>query len=215
MSKGLDREYEMTMISRMLATLVVLSAAPAGQEVASVQFNVLNRWGQMHEYRVLHFRLKGSSQQLAPAFRGLAASRIPYGLYDYELVPALGDTTDERFSGSLWIYRDQIHLTRVLESSESVGHRMQLRVTGTLEPRPKGGEPVWVSLQSVYGSLRDESTVDDLGRFQLNYIWGNNVIIVCAGSRVLMSTLLNVGPNDAINELHLNLKTGQIETLLR
>jgi hypothetical protein len=57
--------------------------------------------------------------------------------------------------------------------------------------------------------------VDDQGRFQLNYIWGNNVIIVCAGSKVLLASALNVGANEAINQLHINLKSGKVEALLR
>jgi hypothetical protein len=203
----------MQMKSKIFATLLVLSAvAPSAQDAASVQFTVLNRWGQLHEYRVLHFRLKNSSQELAPAFRGLKAAKVPYGLYDYELVPAPGDAAEERFSGSLWVFRDQIHVTSVLESSEFIGHRKQRHMLGTLEPRPMGREPVWVALQNVYGRLRDESTVDDQGRFQLNYIWGNIVIVVCAGSEVLMTAPLNVGPHDAVDELHLNLNTGKVET---
>jgi hypothetical protein len=123
-----------------------------------------------------------------------------------------GDTSDEKFTGSVQVYRDQIHITNVLAGSDSLGHRAQVRVRGILEPRPKGREPVWVVLENVYGRFRDESMVDDQGGFQLNYIWGKNVILVCAGSEVLFSGLVNVGPHDSVTGLQVNLKTGRIDT---
>jgi hypothetical protein len=205
----------MKTMSRFFAAVVVLSATPAPQHVASVQFTVLNRWGHFHNYRVLHFRASNTSPDLAAAFRGLLATNIPYGIYDYELLPAPGDASDENLSGSVWVYRDQIHVTNVLDTTDSLGHRAQLRVSGIVEPRPKGPDPVWVILANVYGKFRDESMVDDRGGFQLNYIWGNNVIIVCAGPEVLLSALVNVGPNDAVNSLHVNLKTGRVDTQLK
>lgn len=201
----------MKMTSGILLTLVLASASPP---VASVEFTVLNRWGINHSYRVLHFRLSSTSPDLAPSFHNLAATKIPYGIYDYELVPAPGDTSVERLSGSVDVNRDQIHITNVLETADSVGHRAQLRVSGILEPRPKTSAPVWVILQNVYGKFRDESTVDDRGGFQFHHVWGNNVIIVCVGSEVLMSAPLSVGPNDLINQLHIDLKTGRINTRL-
>ncbi len=195
-----------------LSTLMLLSAAPP---VGSVNFTVLNRWGDFHEYQVLHFRKSLESPDLAKSFRGLSAVNIPYGIYDYELVPAPGDLSVERISGSVHVYRDQIHVTSVLETTDSIGHRAQLHVAGTIEPPPKGREPVWVILQNVYGRYRDESAVDNKGNFQLHHIWGKNVILVCAGSEVLMSALVNVGPHEMVNYVHVDLRTGRVKTELR
>jgi hypothetical protein len=74
---------------------------------------------------------------------------------------------------------------------------------------------VWVILQNVYGKHRDESTVDDQGRFQFHHIWGKNILIVCADSEILMSAPVNVEPNETINYLHINLRTQTIEKALR
>ena len=164
----------------------------------------------LHEYRVLHFRLGSSSRDLAPLFRDLKGSNIPYGIYDYELVPAPGDTSNERVSGSIPVYRSQVHVTNVLETSDSLGHRAQVQVAGMLLPHPKGNERVWITLQNVYGRYRDESTVDTRGSFQLNYIWGNNVIIVCAGPQVLLTAPLNVRPGEIVNYLRVDLNTGKL-----
>ena len=205
----------MNMIPKFLFALIVLSAAPPVENGASVEFTVLNRWGRFHNYRVLHFRMSNTSPDLAAAFRALRAPNIPYGIYDYELVPAAGDDAEERLSGTVRVSRDQIHVTSVLDTTDSLGHRAQLRVSGTLDPRPKASEPVWIVLQNVYGKFRDESTVDEQGRFQLNYIWGKNLVIVCAGSEVLMSALVDVGPNNSVNGIRVNLKTGKVDTQLR
>jgi hypothetical protein len=202
-----------------LSALLVAVAAPSVQNTGSVEFRVVNRWGRMHNYKVAHFRLSHVSPNLAPdlapSFRGLAARDIPYGVYDYELVPVPGDFSEEKLDGSLSVHRSQIHVTNVLQTPDSIGHFAQVPVTGTLEPRPKGREPVWIILQSVYGRLRDESTVNDAGGFRLNYVWGNNVIIVCAGSDVLLTASLNVKRDEAVNYLHVHLDTGKIDAEFR
>jgi hypothetical protein len=204
----------MKMMFRLIFAVLVASAAPSVPHTGSVEFTVLNRWGNSHNYNVLHFRISKTSPDLASAFPGLAASDIPFGPYDYELVPAPGDDSDEKLSGQVDVYRTQIHVTSVLETTDSLGHRAQVPVEGMLEPRPKGHVPVWIILQNVYGKFRDESTVDDRGGFQLHHIWGNNVIIVCAGSEVLMTALVSVRPNEVVNHLHVNLKTGKVDAPL-
>ncbi len=78
----------MKTIFSVLYAFVALSAAP---RAASVKFTVLNRWSLLHNYRVLHFRESPASPDIAPLFRGLRAAKIPYGTYNYELVPAPGD----------------------------------------------------------------------------------------------------------------------------
>jgi hypothetical protein len=194
---------------KFLCTLMVLSAAP---QLFSVRFTVVNRWGQFHDYKVLHFRISPTSPDLASSFRGLVAATIPYGTYDYELVPAPGDPSVERISGVVDVDRDQVHVTGILATTDSAGDWRQLRVSGTIEPRPQGREPVWVILENVYGGNREESTVDERGAFQFHHIWGNNVIIVCAGSEVLMSALLNTRPQESVNYVHVDLRTGRIKT---
>jgi hypothetical protein len=196
---------------KVLAILLCSLTLSSGVErVGSVRFTVLNRWGHFHRYKVLHFRMSAGSPDLASSFRGLVSAKVPYGFYNYELVPLPGDVSVEKISGTIRVVRDQNHVTNVLETTDSVGHRAQLPVSGMLEPRPKGREPVWVILQNVYGKYREESTVDDRGRFQLHHIWGNNVIVVCAGSEVLMSALVNIGPQDSVNYLSINLQTARV-----
>jgi hypothetical protein len=202
-------------MKRTAAFLCTLMLLPAAPNVASVKFTVLNRWGKFHDYKVLHFRMNPASPDLAVSFSGLGAAKVPYGIYDYELVPVPGDPSLERISGTVDVNRDQIHITSVLETPDSIGHRAQLRVSGTIEPRPKGEEPVWVAVQNVYGRYREESTVDERGSFQLHHIWGNNVILVCAGSKVLMLALLNIGPQESMNYVHVDLRTGTVKTELR
>jgi hypothetical protein len=196
---------------RFLWILTALSAASAPQ-VCSVEFTVLNRWGRFHDYRVLHFRKSSDSPDLATSFRGLVAARVPYGSYDYELGPAPGDSSVERISGSVNVNRDQVHVTGLLGTTDSIGYRPGLPAFGTIEPRPQRREPVWVILENVYGGYREESVVDERGGFRFNRIKGNNVIIVCAGSEVLMSALLIVGPQEIVNYVHVDLRTGKIKT---
>jgi hypothetical protein len=192
--------------------LLMLSGAWARQDVGSVEFAVVNRWGSARKFKVLHFRNGDRSLDLASSFRNLSISKIPYGIYTYELVPETGETVNEKFSGEIEVFRDQIHITRVLETTGRIGRIGQFPVWGTLEHMPKGIGPIWITVQNAYGKYQEESVVNEKGEFQFYFIWGTNVLTVCAGSEILMSGLVKAGLNDIITDLKVNLKTGKIET---
>jgi hypothetical protein len=193
------------------ATSLLLISSSAAPEQQAVSFTVLNRWGVPHKYKVLHFRQVAKGLDLVSRFDGLQAFDIPFGDYEYELMPAPGDRAVENISGSVSVSRSQIHLTKVLGATDSVGTLAQFAVTGILSPTPRRNERVWVIVENVYGRYRQESTVDGNGSFQFDYIWGNNVVIVCAGDEVLLTSPLVVRRDQAIRGMRIDLKTQKIE----
>jgi hypothetical protein len=194
-----------------IAGLLLLACASTTDRY-SVRFTVLNQWGRPHSYRVLHFRSTSEHVDFAPRFHDLESADIPYGNYDYELAPGAGEQTNEDLTGRVSVYRSQIHVTRVLGTTDSLGHLAQFPVAGSLSPMPPGRGPVWVIVENVYGQYRQESTVDDRGAFQFDFIWGNNVVIVCAGSEVLMAGPLVLRRDEMIRNMRIDLRTHAIQT---
>jgi hypothetical protein len=148
---------------------------------------------------------------LASTFHGLSGTNIPYGSYDYELVPLPGDFSDEPLTGSVRVNRMQIHVTRALITNDTLGDLTPFTVAGTLSPPPQGHQPMWVIAENVYGLHREESTVDAFGAFQFHDIKGTNIITVCAGSEVLMTASLRLEPHTVVNRLHIDLNTKKVD----
>jgi hypothetical protein len=203
-----------TMVKSVLVLLASSAACQSshGANSASVEFAVVNRWGVFHKYKVLHFResLVKASPDLAAAFHGLSGANIPFGNYDYELVPLPGDSSGEPVAGSVRVNRLQIHVTKALITTDTIGDLAPFTVAGTLEPPTVGRQPVWVIAENAYSQYREESTVDTHGAFQFHDIKGTNIIIVCVGSEVLMTTLLKLEPNTILDRLHIDLNTKKV-----
>lgn len=192
-----------------IVTLLSTSYASA-PELCSVSFTVVNFWGQAHKYAVRHFR-SAAQIDLASRFNSLAAKDIPQGSYDYELTPAPGDTAKDTFTGSVSVYRKQVHVTRLISGPDSVGDRVEVGVKGSLWPLPDVRGPVWVVVENAYGQNRQESMVDVNGAFEFDYIWGNTIVIVCAGSDVIMATPLIVERNQVLRAMRIDLKARRVE----
>jgi len=148
---------------------------------------------------------------LVERFDGLTALDIPFGTYDYELVPVSGNSETELVTGRISVERRQIHVTRVLSGTGSIGDLAQPPVIGSLDPRPVGAERLWVVVENAYGRFRQESTVDSNGRFQFEHIWGNNIVIVCVGSEILVAAPLVVKRNQILRGIRIDLKIQKVE----
>jgi len=208
---------EMRRIIIVLLSVYMASVSKvAAVETGEVIFHVVDLWGQPVKYRVVSFKHRRDRTEYVGKFQGLHGAGIPlYNPYNYELARDDGSPPSESLiSGYIAVLEPETQVTVLGATGPSCcGDVGEIRAKGVIESLPSHSGPLWVTIQSPYSSSRrQEATVDPRGAFTLTEtLYGNNTLVVCAGSDVLAAIPLIVPKGRWVDHLKVDLKSKQIE----
>jgi len=205
----------MRVYTKFLVSALTIAIA-YGEDKAIVDFTVLDVWGRTRVYKVSRFQRLGGAD-IASEFTNLSNPAVPYGRYIYELVP-VGvqhpfsmplDVIKEKFSGQVDVLRQRVRVTRV--GMTDFGSLASFPVEGMVVNLPPTKGPVWVMVESAYGDFhRHESSVDSHGNFYLDWIMGNNIVVVLSGTDVLLAAPAVAKWNEVVRHLWIDVKNQKV-----
>ena len=143
-------------------------------------------------------RFKGFHERnrddLASHFRGLQSTKIPHGVYSYELARPWG-TKDDGIKGAVAVFIPEVLVVvpvrRAFEPGVSVDKGLPpgFFALGRIEPMPTrvpDAEPLWVRLSPVHWTQRLDVSVDASGEFRIyEPLTGRYLLTVIRGRDIL------------------------------
>jgi len=207
-----------TLIIVIQSAIVCCQSITKELRTSSVHFSVFDELGPQ-PYRVLRFADRTTGRDYAQLFKGLDASKMPYGQYDYVL-----ERTDIRnpklstIRGGLYVYHPE-HWLELNPSGNygsstggdevilELGGQDDVNITGAVVPVPKSSDPVRVRIQAVHTRDRVEAEVGSNGEFHIyDTLLGWYVVMVLEGDKVIHTEPLFVADPKNLQKLVIRLK---------
>jgi hypothetical protein len=181
--------------AQLLFTSWLLGQHGAPPRSSNVVFRIIDHNGTaVSDCRVTQF-LERRLQDETTRFDGLRATDIPYGQYTFEIQRRLPGGREGRAAGSVSVSVPETLVIVVADSFLLMGASADRAIPsgfvirGKLEPVPvpqTKEDPVWIRLQSVYGSERVDVNVDLAGGFRIyRPLSGRFLLTVLEGDQVL------------------------------
>jgi hypothetical protein len=179
-----------------LATFISMPPATAqtADSTATVNIHVIDERGlTIEDCKVQSFQER-YRDDLASHFRGLQGTRIPPGVYSYELARPFG-TKDDGIKGAVAVFIPEVLIVvpvrRAFVPGVSVdkGLPVGFFARGRIEPMPArlpDAEPLWVRLSPVHWTQRLDVSVDASGEFRIyEPLTGRYLLTVIRGRDIL------------------------------